>query len=78
VVAVAAADGAMLAPLLLLHADGLFEGALAAALPAGGYRLQVRWADGSSALLDDPYRFGAVLGEMDVWLMGEGTHLRPY
>jgi hypothetical protein len=38
----------------------------------------VRWADGSSALLDDPYRFGAVLGEMDVWLMGEGTHLRPY
>ncbi len=32
----------------------------------------------SSALLDDPYRFGAVLGEMDVWLMGEGTHLRPY
>ena len=78
VVAVAATDGATLAPLHLLHADGLFEGSLAAALPQGGYRLQVRWADGSSALLDDPYRFGAVLGEMDVWLMGEGTHLRPY
>jgi 1,4-alpha-glucan branching enzyme len=27
---------------------------------------------------DDPYRFPPVLGDMDVWLLGEGTHLRPY
>jgi 1,4-alpha-glucan branching enzyme len=40
--------------------------------------LQVRWADGTQALLDDPYRFPPLLGEMDVWLMAEGTHLRPY
>ncbi len=78
VVAVDAASGAMLAPLLLLHVDGLFQGLLDAALPADGYRLQVRWSDGNTTLLDDPYRFGPVLGEMDVWLMGEGTHLRPY
>jgi hypothetical protein len=29
-------------------------------------------------LIDDPYRFGPVLGELDVWLLAEGTHLRPF
>jgi len=28
--------------------------------------------------LEDPYRFPLVLGEIDVWLLAEGTHLRPY
>jgi 1,4-alpha-glucan branching enzyme len=27
---------------------------------------------------DDPYRFPTVLGEMDVWLLAEGSHLRPF
>jgi len=54
---------------------GVFEGRLKT---GGAYRLQVGWADGSSSVLEDPYRFGAVLGEMDVWLLGEGSHLRPY
>ncbi len=38
----------------------------------------MHWADGNESLLDDPYRFGPVLGEMDVWLLGEGSHLRPF
>jgi 1,4-alpha-glucan branching enzyme len=42
------------------------------------YRLQVRWADGSVVVIDDPYRFAPVLGELDVWLLREGSHLRPY
>jgi 1,4-alpha-glucan branching enzyme len=42
------------------------------------YRLQISWAAGGVDVLEDPYRFGAVLGELDVWLLGEGTHLRPY
>ena len=59
------------------HADGFFEGLLpVSARP--DYRLQVAWADGNTAIIDDPYRFPAVLGDMDVWLMGEGSHLRPY
>jgi 1,4-alpha-glucan branching enzyme len=29
-------------------------------------------------VIEDPYRFGTVLGEMDVWLLGEGTHRRPF
>ncbi len=42
------------------------------------YQLRVRWHDGSQTLIEDPYRYGTVLGEMDVWLLGEGTHLRPF
>jgi 1,4-alpha-glucan branching enzyme len=44
----------------------------------GAYQLRVRWLDGSESLIEDPYRFGTVLGDMDVWLLGEGSHLRPY
>ncbi len=31
---------------------------------------------GDSWVSDDPYRFGPVLGEMDEYLIGEGSHLR--
>jgi 1,4-alpha-glucan branching enzyme len=48
------------------------------ALPDASYLLQVQWADGQASTLEDPYRFGQVLGDMDIWLLGEGTHLRPY
>ncbi|MBK1688539.1 1,4-alpha-glucan branching protein GlgB [Rubrivivax gelatinosus] len=57
------------------HPDGFFEGRLRT---GGTYRLGVTWHDGSTSVLEDPYRFGAVLGEMDVWLLGEGSHLRPF
>ena len=73
--AVSALVGASEAPLRRRHPDGFFEGPL----PADGvYRLQVTWQDGGRTLLEDPYRFGAVLGEMDAWLLAEGSHLRPY
>jgi 1,4-alpha-glucan branching enzyme len=63
------------APLAPGPTAGLFEGPW----PAGvAYSLRVRWADGQESLLEDPYRFGAVLGEMDAWLLAEGSHLRPY
>ncbi len=72
-----ARSGAPLALLEPRHPDGFFEGLLpVAARP--DYRLQVVWADGNTSIVDDPYRFPPVLGEMDVWLMGEGSHLRPY
>ena len=59
------------------HADGFFEGLLA--VPATAcYGLQVQWDNYQTAWVEDPYRFGPVLGEMDVWLLSEGTHLRPY
>jgi 1,4-alpha-glucan branching enzyme len=58
-------------------AAGFFEQTLAVA-PKDGYCFQVRWEDGQESVVEDPYRFGQVLGDVDVWLLGEGTHLRPY
>jgi 1,4-alpha-glucan branching enzyme len=68
-------SGAAAAPLARLHTDGLFEGVLPA---PGDYRLQVLWSDGRAEVLEDAYRFGPVLGEIDAWLLAEGTHLRPF
>jgi len=62
-------------PLQRRHTDGCFDGAVPV---SGAYRLQVQWADGSHSVIDDAYRFGPVLGELDVWLLAEGSHLRPY
>ena len=59
------------------HSAGFFEGTVPMAL-GDAYQLDVQWASGLSSTLDDPYRFPVVLGEMDVWLLGEGTHLRPF
>jgi 1,4-alpha-glucan branching enzyme len=41
------------------------------------YRLRVDWGTHQQEL-EDPYRFPPILGEMDVWLLAEGTHIRPY
>jgi 1,4-alpha-glucan branching enzyme len=62
-------------PLKLRDAAGLWEGDVGT---PGLYQLRVRWQDGSESLIEDPYRFGPVLGDMDVWLLAEGSHLRPY
>ncbi|NLZ41827.1 MAG: 1,4-alpha-glucan branching protein GlgB, partial [Comamonadaceae bacterium] len=74
--AVSVLTGASVQPLTRRHADGLFEGALAA--EGAAYRLRARRPDGSTQEFEDPYRFGPVLGELDAWLLAEGTHLRPY
>ena len=77
--AVAAVDdsGLLLGKLTPRHDAGFFEGHIQGALSTA-YRLQVQWASGDSSTIDDPYRFGLLLGDMDVWLLGEGTHLRPF
>jgi 1,4-alpha-glucan branching enzyme len=41
------------------------------------YRLRVDWGTQRQEM-DDPYRFPPVLGDMDIWLLAEGTHYRPY
>ena len=56
--------------------QGFFEARLRIRKPRP-YLLEVRWADGSECVLEDPYRFGPVLGAVDAWLLAEGTHLRP-
>lgn len=59
------------------HPDGFFEGLLSADSPAD-YVLQVDWESGVRDSLIDPYRFTSSIGELDIWLLREGTHLRPH
>ena len=52
-------------------------GAFVGALPGdGAYRLEARNSEGTTWVYDDPYRFGPVLGDIDEYLIGEGTHYR--
>ncbi|MEN3111220.1 1,4-alpha-glucan branching protein GlgB [Uliginosibacterium paludis] len=72
------ADNRRLRARLRPHGDtGFFE----ARLKTGerfAYRFNVLWQDGQRSILHDPYRFPPVLGELDVWLLAEGSHLRPW
>ena len=81
VVVIGALDARRLGTLLPVHADGVFEGPVALAAAdvgqASAYRLHISWADGTAQVAEDPYRFGPVLGQLDAWLLAEGTHLRP-
>jgi 1,4-alpha-glucan branching enzyme len=58
-------------------ASGFFE----AALPEGSqpfkYRLRIVWTGGVQEIAD-PYSFPAILGDLDAWLLAEGSHLRPF
>lgn len=55
----------------------LFEGIIADHSEPFAYRLHVNWGDHEQEM-EDAYRFQTVLGDMDVWLLAEGTHHRPY
>ena len=60
-----------------VHPDGLF----AVRLPGGvvpHYRLRLDYPDGRIEEIDDPYRFAPVLGDLDLHLLAEGTHLRTF
>jgi 1,4-alpha-glucan branching enzyme len=58
-----------------IHEAGLFAGRLA----NGSRRYHVRARFGQRVVeLEDPYRFPPVLSELDLHLLGEGTHLRLY
>ncbi len=69
--------GQTLAELELIDERGFFAGALPTQAGCLDYRLAGTWGD-QLVELDDPYRFPPVLGEMDVWLLAEGTHFRPF
>jgi 1,4-alpha-glucan branching enzyme len=58
-----------------IHEAGLFAGRL----PDGAPRYHVRARFGERLVeLEDPYRFPPVLSDLDLYLLGEGTHLRLY
>jgi 1,4-alpha-glucan branching enzyme len=58
-----------------LHGAGLFAGKLG----NGSRRYQLRARFGDDVVeMEDPYRFPPVLSDFDLYLLGEGTHLRLY
>jgi 1,4-alpha-glucan branching enzyme len=67
--------GNSLGQLARTDARGLFEGVIAGPPRPLKYRAQ---AQGTEWWVTDPYSFGPVLGPVDDFLMGEGTHVRLY
>ncbi|MEQ1843077.1 MAG: hypothetical protein ABL994_21955, partial [Verrucomicrobiales bacterium] len=62
-----------------IHPDGFFQAALPAAKGRPFYRLEWEYSlDTRGSLSADPYSFGNVLGEKDVYFLAEGTHRRLY
>ncbi|HWG75221.1 MAG TPA: 1,4-alpha-glucan branching protein GlgB [Steroidobacteraceae bacterium] len=66
-----AASGALLCRLQALQTAGLFAGRIPA---QRRYRLRIHWPGGVQQETEDPYAFGLLLGELDLYLFAEGTH----
>ena len=66
-----------LAALTQRDARGFFEGLVPLAADQK-YRLRVQWSSSATSDIDDPYCHGLLLSEHDIWLLAEGTHLRPF
>ncbi len=61
-----------------VHPDGFFESHLSGVFHEFAYRLEFTGHDGSKWSDSDPYSFGRVLGDMDIYLFSEGTHYDVY
>jgi len=59
-----------------LHPAGLWEADGGPAIPGSvpAYRLSVSWPGGLIEDREDPYRFWPTLGDLDLYLFGEGRH----
>ena len=67
------------APFKRIHAEGLFELVVPSATREEfDYRVRLLWPDGASSEIDDPYRYGPVLTDFDLHLLGEGTHFEAF
>ncbi len=64
------------APLAMVkcHPGGLFAARLLEKGPQVPYKIRFEFQDGSIWEIDDPYRFPPALGELDLYLIGEGRH----
>jgi 1,4-alpha-glucan branching enzyme len=60
-----------------VHADGFFVARLPDRRERFPYRLRVFWG-GETHEFDDAFRFPPVLGDVDVYLLAEGTHHDSY
>ena len=69
----------VLVALVCIDDRGLFVARVPRRRKRFDYRLRVHWrAFDVTEVLDDPYRHGPLLGELDLWLLAEGTEQRPH
>jgi len=59
-----------------VHPGGVWEGELPSEDFATSYRLRADYDGGGTYTYDDPYKAWPTLGEMDLYLIGEGRHHR--
>ena len=74
------ATGALM-PMTKRDAVGLYELRIGDAGDAGAfpdYRLRITYPGNQVVEIDDPYRYGRVLTDYDLHLLGEGTHYRSF
>ncbi len=66
-------------PAARVHPDGFFEAVVVGTdFQAPSYRYSVRYADGHSEEVYDPYAFPPLLTDFDLHLIGEGTHYQKF
>ena len=61
-----------------VHPGGVFEGRLAGASLPLDYELEVDYGEDGTYTIGDPYRFLPTLGDIDLYLVGEGRHEELY
>ena len=66
------AEGEELALMERVHPDGFFTSLMPPRKRR--YRFRIRTGSGHQYDIEDPYRFPVSLGEMDLYLLGEGSH----
>ncbi|MEJ7137151.1 1,4-alpha-glucan branching protein GlgB [Amphibiibacter pelophylacis] len=78
------AGGKKVASLERLGPTDIFGGTMGRRKKRFDHLLRVTWGVHQpgeapvTTIIEDAYRFGEVLGPMDIWLLGEGSHLRPF
>jgi 1,4-alpha-glucan branching enzyme len=60
------------------HPAGIYEAVLDDETHVVPYHLRVTMPGGQVTEIDDPYRFGRILSDFDMYLFGEGNHTRIY
>ena len=61
-----------------IHPDGFFEAIVGPVDIFFRYRLRIEGRRGNVWETEDPYRFGRVLSDFDVYLLSEGNHFRNF
>jgi 1,4-alpha-glucan branching enzyme len=61
-----------------VHPAGVFEARFPELQETFDYRLRIVYPGGYSNEIDDPYRYGRIISDYDLYLFGEGKHTRIY